>query len=521
MMLREVGIILRDIAPALLPALLACASCSPPADEDFEDTVRDIAYRQANTLLSARQYGEAEAAFRRTLDLDSLYAPAWTDLANLHAQLGRLDEAAAEYARALAADSTYVRAHHNLAVVYADQFRFVEAIELLKIARDLQPDYAPALEAMALMYDRLGTADRVEESLVAVLAADSTRVKARTRLGRLYTRQGRYEEALELLLPATRLAPDDGAAWLHLGQLYLDWRRPQQALDAFTAAVAADSSHVEASYNLARAMMAVGRREEGRMAMARFTRQAEHAGVVEQLRTRLEAATVPTDEVETRLELAYRYRQMGAVNRTLTQLHAVLAAAPDNLVALVGLSSHYLRAGDRSRARALCETGIAAHPGDPETAKLHGIVGFIHLDEGEYDSARTALERAVELDAGLAKAWSHLGYVLVQTGEVDRAVDAYRRAVEAEPASAEAHFNLGKVRQMNADLDSARRHYIEAVAADSTYTRARLALGLLYEEIDSLAEAANSYRHFIRDWKGNEEGLRLARARLEGLGERR
>ena len=61
---------------------------------------------------------------------------------------------------------------------------------------------------------------------------------------------------------------------------------------------------------------------------------------------------------------------MGDFERARTQLHAILALAPGHLETLIRLSSLYLRTGDRDRAMALCERGLAAHPDAAETSKL-------------------------------------------------------------------------------------------------------------------------------------------------------
>ena len=501
----------------LLLVLAALTFCALPPGEEMAG--RDEAYGAAKALVAEGLYGEAEAAFRRAIAADPGFAPAWTDLANLQAKLGQLAGAEVGYMKAIAADSAYVRAYHNLSVVYADQFRFREAIELLQAARRRRPDYAPVLETMGLFYGRLGANDKAETALESALVADSSRVKARRRLGRLYTERRRYVEAEQLLVATTRLAPDQSASWLVLGQLYLDWNRPQEAIAALEEAVRIDSSQVEAHYSLARGLLSTGRRQEGQKVMVRFTRLSEHATQVEQLRSRLEAAEKRADEIDTRLMLAFHYRKMGAVDRALTQLHAILAVAPDHLEALIRLSSQYLRSADMKRAAALCRRGIGAHPDRPEAAKLYHTLGFIHLSEQRLTEARVGLQRAVELEPGLAKAWGHLGYVHALSGNRSGAADAYARAVEADPTSAEAHFNLGHIKT-GFDPEAARRHYRDALAADSSYARAHLALGLLYENSDSLAAAAQSYRAFLGDWQGDVEGERMARARLEKLGER-
>ena len=505
-------------APFLIRAVALLAACAAPPGEETA-AARDEAYRQGNALLDRERYREARAAFERALEADPGYAPAWTELANLHARLGRLPEAVEAYERALAADPGYARACHNLGVVRAEQYRYREALGVLENCLERRPGYAPALQTRGLVHLRLGENGPAEEAFRSALGLDSSLVKARRRLGRIRTLQRRYEEAEPLLLAAARLAPGEAASWLRLGQLYLDWNRPQQALGPLAEAVRVDSSRADGHYNLARALLSLGRREEGKAAMARFTRLGEHSRRAEQLRGGLRGAGDET-EIETRLELAFHYGRMGDFDRARTQLHAVLALAPGHLETLIRLSSIYLRAGDRDRAMTLCERGLTAHPGAAETSKLYHTLGSIHLAEKRLTEARGALERAVGLDPGLAGAWNLLGYVHAVSGDLAASQAAYTRAVEADPGFAEGRFNLGNVSQLRGDLPAARRHYLGALAADPSYTRARLALGNLYVELDSLEAAAAAYRLFLRDWRGDPEGAAMARAALEKLGER-
>ena len=216
-------------APGLIHVLALLAACTAPLDEEAA-AARDEAYRQGNALLDRERYREARSAFERALEADPGYAPAWTELANLHARLGRLPEAIEAYERALAADPGYARACHNLGVVHAEQYRYLEALEVLEKCLRLRPGYAPALQTKGLIHLRLGENGLAEEARRSALGLDSSLVKARRRLGRICTLQRRYEEAEPLLLEAARLAPDEAASWLRLGQLYLDWNRPQQAL---------------------------------------------------------------------------------------------------------------------------------------------------------------------------------------------------------------------------------------------------------------------------------------------------
>jgi serine/threonine protein kinase len=77
--------------------------------------------------------------------------------------------------------------------------------------------------------------------------------------------------------------------------------------------------------------------------------------------------------------------------------------------------------------------------------------------------AREALERAVELEPGLALAWSYLSWIYTdeyvwefnpQPEPMKRAMEAARRGVELDPASHITHWLLSRVHFFDADLDA-------------------------------------------------------------------
>ncbi|MBN8907008.1 MAG: tetratricopeptide repeat protein [Rhodospirillales bacterium] len=114
------------------PALRAWHSGSAaPAD------VLPILHRSASSaadhsnlgavLRAAGDLPAAEAAYRRAIELDPLFAPAHHNLGNLLADLNRLDEAAASYQSALTANSTYAEAANALGVVRQRQGRLSDA----------------------------------------------------------------------------------------------------------------------------------------------------------------------------------------------------------------------------------------------------------------------------------------------------------------------------------------------------------------------------------------------------------
>jgi tetratricopeptide (TPR) repeat protein len=85
--------------------------------------------------------------------------------------------------------------------------------------------------------------------------------------------------------------------------------------------------------------------------------------------------------------------------------------------------------------------------GDPAAARRHTAraaytAGYEAFWDGKLGAARTAFEKAVELDPALAGGWFYLGEARRLTGQPDPARQAYRRCLEIDPDHGRALANL-------------------------------------------------------------------------------
>ena len=487
---------------ALWAMLSGCGVDSGPQEEG------DHLVQAGREFAEEHRYVEARRAFEKALAIDSLNAAAHCALGDLDARLGHLERAVQAYEAALAADSTYHRARHNLAVIEADRGHLPLAIELLEHI----PTYVPALRTLPLFYAKQGRYDLAEKGLHTALAMGGEDLDVRQQLGRLYLRQGREGEARAALA----LAQDSTQAENHrlLGLLHLAERRYPEALAAFRRALALDPHLIEAHYNLSSALLGLGQPTQAQAALARFEALATHAAQVAHLRRQLDANP---DHHETRLQLAYHYRQLGQDDDALIHYRAVLLADPNDLEALISLSGLLSARGEDQEVLELCRRGISQHPEDVRTSKLHFARGYVYMRRNQYQKARTAFDHALALDSSLATAWNNLAHVQLSLGYEAAAQQALESAIAADSTLADAHYNLGSLFLQKGQLDRAQRAYQAAIAADSTFARTYYALATVYQAQGAISEARRCYQTFIDKWQGDPDFLRQARERLAQL----
>jgi tetratricopeptide (TPR) repeat protein len=80
---------------------------------------------------------------------------------------------------------------------------------------------------------------------------------------------------------------------------------------------------------------------------------------------------------------------------------------------------------------------------------------FQHYTRAEFADAIDAYRRCLELDAGLANAWSGLAMALARSDDLDGAIEAARKAIELEPDEPLGHTSLSMFYQQKGMIPEA------------------------------------------------------------------
>lgn len=99
-------------------------------------------YNLARALSELGRIDEALEEYKTTAHLDPGYALAYMGAGDLFAAGGSRDLAIESYQRAIAADTTLIAAYMRLASVYVSAGEYNKGIDLLLVARDIQPKNA-------------------------------------------------------------------------------------------------------------------------------------------------------------------------------------------------------------------------------------------------------------------------------------------------------------------------------------------------------------------------------------------
>ena len=161
-------------------------------------------------------------------------------------------------------------AHLMLGQALHAQKRYEEAIAPLERARTLYGHYTHPgnpHELLADIYLAREDTEAAMEVLEALTAVDEADIASCKTLAGLYAREGRRGDALRVLERAVMIDPFDGEVRKMRGGAYEREGRADLAVPEYEAALAVETTdRVQAQYDLARAYLAAGRKDDARKA---------------------------------------------------------------------------------------------------------------------------------------------------------------------------------------------------------------------------------------------------------------
>lgn len=149
---------------------------------------------------------------------------------------------------------------------------------------------------------------------------------------------------------------------------------------------------------------------------------------------------------------------------------------------------------DYERARKAYQRALDLAPNNVLALVNLGVVEF---SSGNYAKAEELLKKAITLRIETAPAWLTLGIIYMDQERLDEALAALTQATLRDPGNARAHNYLGVVIGRKGWIDGAQSELRRAVELDPTYSDAHYNLAVFYlEEKPAAVELAR--RHYYR-----------------------
>lgn len=241
--------------PAGATTTVASGATTPvarPVSEPSLATPVAVTFADADSAYRSGQYQDAVRLF-------SAYGERHPGNAGAHYMIGLsswkagdLKAADAAFDRALTLDPKHQKALLNSSRVLIELGRYDDALDRLNSVLELDSTSSVARRLQARVLEHQGDIDGAIDAYQQALVANEEDVWAMNNLGLIYIQQGRAEDALAPLARAVQLKSTSPVFQNNLGIALEQTRHFAAATEAYSAALAADSTYAKAAISLAR-----------------------------------------------------------------------------------------------------------------------------------------------------------------------------------------------------------------------------------------------------------------------------
>lgn len=229
-------------------------------------------YQLAAGLLAAGRDAEAEAELTRVVADAPTFSNGYLMLGEVQARQGKLDAASRSYDAAATTGPGNSEPVLAKAKLLESAGRFEPAAAAYREAIEIDPNDLDAASGLLALLSGRGETARGTAEIRSAAERHPNSSSLRIALGRMLLGAGDSEGAREAAQAALRLAPDRVEGWTLRGNVLLQMRQVPLAEEAFRKAIALSPDSPDATFGLARTLLAAGRTLEGEAALAETLR---------------------------------------------------------------------------------------------------------------------------------------------------------------------------------------------------------------------------------------------------------
>jgi tetratricopeptide (TPR) repeat protein len=167
------------------------------------------------------------------------------------------------------------------------------------------------------------------------------------------------------------------------------------------------------------------------------------------------------------LEIAELRQDQAGILQTATILNSM---SPENPRYPLLIASAHMEMGNLADSEHFFKMSVKL---SPMLADGHRGLGNVYLHQKEYEKARKALEKALDLDKKDVSTLNSLGLAYVRQNMVDDGIRKYRIALSLDPTDSRVLFNIGLAFEIKGDLQDAKEAFQRAIAANPAFDKAK------------------------------------------------
>ncbi len=493
----------------------------------------------AELQLHAQDPAQAEANFKKAVELDPRSAGALMALGNFYAQQRRFAESEVQFQKAIQLQPKDPLPRAALAKLYTVQGQKDKAVQALIDAKNAAPNDPAAYRMLGDFYFVTGALDQAINEYQGILRAHPKDQISKSNLTQLLVFKGDLNAASTLNQQMLKDDPKDARSLILRGEILIGQNKPNDAVDALQNALKSEPDNALGHYYLGLALLGTGdearAQSEWQEAIRLRPRMIEAQRALANLAVRRgnlqlltdSAAALVSDEpnspegyiframatfghgdeagAEADLQKAITlapnqpvaYAQLGGLRLRQKRFSEAeklyqesLDRAPRYFDALQGLVMTYGAEKQLPKAVAAVQAQIQKVPDDPA---FYRLLGGVLLDSGQHDAAKAAVEKSLQLNNRDADSYLLMVKIYTDEKRPDGVLSTAQRWVQQDPKDPRAYVELGVVQDGQGNWQDAEQSYQKALQVTPDYAPADNNLAYVMLEHDQNPDEALTY----------------------------
>jgi tetratricopeptide (TPR) repeat protein len=319
-----------------------------------------------------------------------------------------------------------------------------------------------------------GNLEGSENELQSALRASPNEYRALDLLGVIRILQHRETDAEDLFRRVVQIKPDFASGRAHLGLLYLQIGRTQDAVPQLREAVRFDPARTDAADALVKIW-----RDQAQA--AKTTGDPSTA-----LGLLIDARKLAPNNPDVQLDLGMTALQVALWQDAIEAFRQALRLRENDPMALWGMGRAFMGQSKFEEARQQFARYVALRPGD---SSGHCALGMTLAALERPTEARAQFEQSIVLTPAQTESYFRLGLLDLDSKDLDSAAKSLRHVLEHEPKHAGALAGLGRVEFEQKNYTEALDLLQRAIANDDSLGVAHYYLGLTYSRMGRKSES--------------------------------
>jgi serine/threonine protein kinase/Tfp pilus assembly protein PilF len=397
-------------------------------------------------------YERAINDFDQAIDRDASYGPSYARRAYCYYKLGQFDKTIKDAGRGLELDYQSAISYALSGMAYYKLGNFERSRAMLERALLFTDRKLPLFLGnyhLGLLEMKAQRYTAAERSLKKALKCSPGSYEARVTLGQLYIDMKDYQKALDILEMVQMRSPNTPQLDFQLGRCYVASRQHSKANECLNRAIKLPGANEsECLYQRSLNLRSMKKFDRAIKNLKRLLRKDQGF-------------------YKARFELARNYIHLNDKISAARELRTAINLNPKEAEPYIYLVDLYIAAGKNSRAQEICTLAIEANLRAPYFYVKSSI---LYREGHKFHVARGVLDNALRVSPLYARAHFEKARLLRQMAEVEEAYYCYLRALDLGCKDQVLYLELGDVAIELKKFQRAVNHFTEGLKKSSSRT---------------------------------------------------